>query len=526
MRHCAVSPAATRATADSATFVLVGALGDLARRKLYPALYGLACDGLLGRRFTIVGIGRESHTDASFVAAATEALTADGAGGHVDASVARTLFAGARYVRGDLMDPATYVALGEALRAVERDVDVHQRNRLFYLAIPPSLFLRTVEQLSESGLAPRTRTVEAMNTDGWARLVIEKPFGRDLSSARALNIALLSRFAEPQLYRIDHYLGKETVQNLLAFRFANSIFEPLWNRGAIAHVEITAAETVGVEGRGGYYEEAGVLRDMFQSHLIQLLALTAMEAPAAMDADAVRDEKVKVLRAVRRVGPADVARDVVLAQYEAGRLGEAAVPAYRGELSVGHESRTPTYAAVRFAIDDWRWEGVPFYVRSGKRLAARTSEIVVGFRRPPSYLWPPETRATMVPNELVIRLQPDEGIALRFQAKRPGAALALTPELELAPVRMRFTYQDAFGGEPSPAYETLLLDAMIGDATLFARSDEVEEAWAIVDTLTSAADRGKLPLERYAAGSAGPAAADALLVDGAHWSPLFANGAG
>ena len=521
MTGCAVSPAASRAAADSATFVLVGALGDLARRKLYPALYGLARDRLLGPRFTLVAVGREPHDDASFVRAAGEALAAAGeTGGSVDVSAARRLFDGARYVRGDLTDPATYARLRDAVASIEREIDVRERNRLFYLAIPPSLFLDTVEQMSESGLAPRTRTVETMNTAGWARLVIEKPFGRDLASARALNVALLSRFAEPQLYRIDHYLGKETVQNLLAFRFANSIFEPLWNRGAIAHVEITAAETVGVEGRGRYYEEAGVLRDMFQSHLLQLVALTAMEAPGAMGADAVRDEKVKALRAVRRIDGRTGSGDIVIGQYAAGRIAETPVPAYGDEPSVGRISRTPTYGAVRFAIDDWRWEGVPFLVRSGKRLAARTSQIVVGFRRAPSYLWPASTRTTIAANELVIRIQPDEGIELRFQAKRPGAALALTPELELAPVRMRFTYEDAFGAPPSPAYETLLLDVMIGDATLFARSDEVEEAWAIADPLVAAAEGGALPLASYPAGSSGPTEADTLFGEGGRWAPL------
>ncbi len=514
-----LSEGAQRGTGDDCTLVLIGALGDLARRKLYSALYRLALNGLLAPNFTLVGVDRMPDDDASYATAVAAALAvADDTGGAVDPAALARLTRGIRYIRGDLTDPALYQGIAATLAAVETHGGV--ANRMFYLAIPPSLFLRVVESLSTSGAAPRTQASEEVQQGPWTRLIIEKPFGRDLASARLLNTELLARFAEPQLYRIDHYLGKETVQNTLAFRFANAIFEPLWDRGSIASVQITAAEAVGVESRGGYYEEAGVVRDMFQNHLMQLLATTAMEPPGAMTATAVRDEKVKLLRAVRRFDAGALRESVVLGQYDAGSIGGVTVPAYRDEPSVAPGTATPTYAALRVFVDNWRWEGVPFYLRSGKRLAKRVSEIAIRFRRAPGVLWPRAARRTMDANELVVRIQPDEGITLGFQAKRPGAALALTPQMELAPVRMRFSYAEDFGGAPGPAYETLLLDAMIGDATLFARSDEVEQAWSIVDPIVAIAGSDRRP-ELYAAGGDGPAASDAMLAtDGAFWRGL------
>ena len=508
------------AKSANCTMVLIGALGDLSRRKLLPALYHLALTDLLPARFTLVGTERKPNDDKSFVAAVREAVTASlESSATIDEAAWTRLTGTARFVRGDATTDELYRDLAVVLESVEASVPANDRNRLFYLAIPPSLFLGAVTHLSDTGLAPHEPAIR----DGpWTRLVIEKPFGRDLASARALNAALLERFQERQLYRIDHYLGKETVQNVLALRFANAILEPLWNRTSISHVQITAAETVGVEGRGGYYEEAGVIRDMFQNHLLQLLALTAMEPPSMMNANAVRDEKVKVLRSIRRFEGRPVAEDLALGQYAAGVVNGVPVLAYVQEPSVKSDTHTATYAALRLYVDNWRWEGIPFYLRSGKRLAARVSEIVIRFRSAPGTLWPPATRKSIEPNELLVRIHPDEGISLRFQAKRPGVSLELTPETELAPVHMRFSYAQDFGAAPGEAYETLLLDAMIGDATLFARSDEVEQAWSIIDPIASYADAPEHPPELYAAGSDGPGAADRLLArDAAVWRPIL-----
>ncbi|MBX6331501.1 MAG: glucose-6-phosphate dehydrogenase, partial [Gemmatimonadaceae bacterium] len=366
-----------------------------------------------------------------------------------------------------------------------------------------------INHLSESGLAPRPDAAR----EGWVRVIIEKPFGHGRESARELNRLLRSRFAEAQVYRIDHYLGKETVQNLLVLRFANSIFEPIWNRDHVDHVQITAAETVGVEHRAAYYEESGVLRDMFQNHLLQLLALTAMEPPNTFGANVVREEKVKVLEAMRRYAPEDARDASVIGQYGPGTIGGVSVPGYREEPGVAPDSRVPTYAAVRFLIDNWRWEGVPFFVRSGKRLARRVTEIAVQFRRPPHLLFRLGHGERLEPNVLAIRIQPDEGIALRFAVKRPGI------DVQMAPVRMRFSYQEAFGADSHSAYETLLLDCMLGDATLFSRGDQVEAAWDVIDPLIeawNAVDPAIFP--NYRAGDWGPAAANALLArNGASW---------
>jgi glucose-6-phosphate 1-dehydrogenase len=343
--------------------------------------------------------------------------------------------------------------------------------------------------------------------------VVEKPFGRSLETAQSLNALVLSLFAEHQVYRIDHFLGKETVQNVLVLRFANSIFEPLWNRRWISHVEITAAETVGVEARGKYYEEAGVVRDMFQNHLMQLLALTGMEPPAAMSADAVRDEKVKLLRSIRWLTPETIPTSTVRAQYAAGEMKGAPVAGYRDEPDVAKESQTPTYAAMRLYIDNWRWKGVPFYLRSGKRMTKRVSEVAVHFHAPPHLMFGgPGAGRELEPNVLVMRVQPNEGISLNFEVKVPGAAVALTQNVEVAPVDMDFTYSEAFGETAAPAYETLLLDVMIGEMTLFTRSDEVEAAWRLIDPLLNYwQEHAANPMPTYAAGSWGPGEAEELI---------------
>jgi glucose-6-phosphate 1-dehydrogenase len=498
--------------AGPCTAVILGAGGDLMHRKLLPALYHLMHDGLLHDEFAVVGAGLEPMADATFRTAMRQAIL-DARAAHeiahgLDASWDRfveRLF----YVQGDLSSPSLYAALRQRLADIERG-GAPDRGRLFYLALPPSVYASAIEHLSGSGLAARTDDPAARP---WVRVIIEKPFGRSLASARDLNQVVLKALAEHQVYRIDHYLGKETVQNLLVFRFANSIFEPVWNRQHVDHVQITAAETVGVEHRAGYYEQAGVVRDMFQNHLLQLLTLTAMEPPVAFQADAVRDEKAKVLRAVRPIGDEMMHVYTVRGQYGPGTIGGQSVPGYREEPKVGPTSPTPTYAAIRLMVDNWRWQGVPFFLRSGKRMARRATEIAIQFKRPPHLLFPQTDGQTLAPNVLAIRVQPDEGISLCFEIKIPGVDVRMTS------VQMDFGYADAFGSTDHSAYETLLLDCMVGDATLFARSDSVEASWAIVDPIIEAWE-AKPPehFPNYAAGSWGPAVADEFIArDGARW---------
>jgi glucose-6-phosphate 1-dehydrogenase len=508
-----------RTGADPCTVIIMGAMGDLTRRKLMPAIYQMAKEGLLHDDFAVLGTARESGTDDSFRAAMHEALAKSDEIAGVDDFVWEWLRPRLHYVSGDLSRDAAYADLAKRLDGIESRCSAERRNRMFYLAVPPSVFTTIVQHLSRSGLAPRVRT-DAERP--WVRLVIEKPFGRSLETAMELNALVLSLFSEHQVYRIDHYLGKETVQNVLVLRFANSIFEPLWNRQWIDHVQITAAETVGVERRGKYYEEAGVVRDMFQNHLLQLLALTAMEAPSRMDAGCVRDEKVKVLRSIRWLTKASIPDNAVRAQYAAGEVNGRMMPAYRDEPDVSPESVTPTFAALRLYIDNWRWNGVPFFLRSGKRLGKRCSEIAVQFRTPPHLMFGGRAHQALQPNTLVMRVQPNEGVSMSFEAKLPGAAAALTSDIEVASVDMDFAYADAFGEHSAPAYETLLLDVMIGEATLFTRSDEVEAAWRVVDPLLRYWE-SNLPkqLETYPAGSPGPdAAIDLAAKDGARWRSL------
>jgi glucose-6-phosphate 1-dehydrogenase len=488
-----------RNRAGPCAIVVLGAGGDLTARKLVPALFHLAQHELLDHRTRVIGVARNQMDDADF-------REISGFSERAWRGFADRL----QYVSGDLSDPSTYQELRARLEAAERGVRSSGGGRLFYMALPPRVYPTAIEHLRASDLALR---IPNPARRPWVRVIVEKPFGHDLASAQALNRTLERALAEHQIFRIDHYLGKETVQNLLVLRFANSIFEPLWNRGHVAHVQITAAETVGVEHRAGYYEHAGVVRDMFQSHLLQLLTLTAMEPPVTFDAAAVRDEKAKVLRAIRPFSVRAAREHAVLGQYGAGHLGDKRVVAYRQADGVRRSSRTPTFAAVRFLVDNWRWQGVPFYLRSGKCLADRATEIALQFWQPPHALFAGVAGGQTAPNMLVIRIQPGEGVSLRFEIKAPGVDVRMTS------VQMDFTYAEAFGPDEHSAYETLLLDCMMGDATLFARADAVEAAWSVVDPIISSWERtpwARLP--NYAAGSWGPAAANALLeADGFEW---------
>jgi glucose-6-phosphate 1-dehydrogenase len=482
------------------TLVLFGATGDLAARKLLPAVYDLLADGRLPERFRLLAVVRGKQDEASFRAHARAAIDAN-ARRALDERLWDGLAARIGVVAGDYGSPELFHALAQRLEADDRE-DGEPTQRLFYLAISPAFFADTARGLCEAGLG--------RGADPPTRLLIEKPFGHDLASARALNAAIEASFAEQQVFRIDHYLGKETVQNLLVLRFGNGIFEPLWNRTAIDHVQITVAEDIGIGHRAGYYDRAGALRDVIQNHALQLLSLVAMEPPASFDANLVRDEKAKALRAVR---PLDPTRDAVGGQYSAGWIGGERVPGYRDEEDVPSDSRTDTYAAIRVEVDNWRWAGVPFYLRTGKRLPLRTTEIAIVFKPPPHQPFR-GLDAPPPPNELVISVQPNEGATLQIAAKMPGTALRMRP------VQMDFQYGTSFLRESPEAYERLLHDALLGDATLFTRADEVEAAWEIVDPLLRAwADGGGA--ERYAAGTAGPPSADALLArDGRAWRPL------
>jgi len=506
-----------RDRADPCTMVIFGAMGDLTKRKLMPALYELMKAGLVDTEFAVLGVGREAcDSDDVFRTRMREAIMQSDEVHGFDPELWSSLCERLHYICAELESPEDYQRIVRRLEEIEGERRTEDRNRLFYLAVPPSIFEPIVRNLSASGLAPRTPLADERP---WVRVVVEKPFGRDLETALHLNQLVLSMFGEHQVFRIDHYLGKETVQNVLVLRFANSIFEPLWNRQWIHHVQITASEDVGVGTRGRYYEEAGVVRDMFQNHLLQLLALTAMEPPYTMSADAVRDEKVKVLKSVRWLTPETIPRTAVRAQYRAGPVDSRLVPGYIEEKDVDPSSTTPTFAALRLYIDNWRWNGVPFYLRSGKRMKKRVSEIAVMFRAPPHLMFGHQTREILRPNTLVMRVQPNEGVNLNFEVKVPGAAVALTSEVEVAPVDMDFTYDEVFGETSAPAYETLLLDIMIGEATLFTRSDEVEAAWRVVDPLIRYWDKHTPEqMPTYAAGTWGPREADELIsLDNVRW---------
>ncbi len=492
---------------EPCVMVIFGATGDLTRRMLAPALYNLARQRLLPVNFSVVGIARRPMDEESFRQMLREAVDRHSRSGPVDPAVWASLAEGIGYLAFETGDARGYRRLAELLARIDQARGT-AGNRVFYLATPPSVFAEVVQQLGAAGL-----NRSPAGSGGWTRIIVEKPFGRDLESARRLNEQIHAVFDERQVYRIDHYLGKEMVQNLLVFRFANGIFEPIWSRRYVDHVQITVAESVGVEGRGEYYEEAGVLRDMFQNHLMQLLSLTAMEPPVALDADAVRDEKVKVLRAVRPPAGEEALRQTVRGQYVAGYVAGQRVPGYREEPSVSPTSTTETFAALRLEIDSWRWAGVPFYLRSGKRMPRRVTEIAVVFKEAPLALFGRADDGRAGANVLAFRIQPDEGIALRFAAKQPGFAMRIRW------VTMDFRYGTSFGVELPAAYERLLLDCMLGDATLFTREDEVETAWGIVTPILEAwRARPIAELPAYEAGAWGPPEADAFIeADGRTW---------
>ncbi|MEK6660854.1 MAG: glucose-6-phosphate dehydrogenase [candidate division NC10 bacterium] len=508
---------------DGCALVIFGASGDLTRRKLVPALYALAHDGLLPDRFVAVGLARREKSHQVFRDEMRAAVDQFSRLHPLKPEVWDRLAQGLYYIPASFDDPAGYERLGAFLADADRQHGT-AGNRVFYLATPPAPYASIVDRLGAAGLVsdawdgPRGGDATGKG-QGWSRIIIEKPFGRDLSTARALNADIHKVFRERQVYRIDHYLGKETVQNILTFRFGNSIFEPLWNRRYVDHVQLLVAEDLGVEGRGEYYDTAGAMRDMVQNHMLQLLSLVAMEPPATFEPDAVRDEKVKVLRAIRPVNLARSGDVTIRAQYVSGTQGGKKIPTYADEPGVAEGTATETYAALRLEIDNWRWAGVPFYLRTGKALARRVTEVTIQYRQPPLLLFAHaehprhEERDVIEPNRLTLRIQPDEGISLRVGLKPPG------PRISLVPARLGFVYRDTFGVDPAEAYERLLLDCMLGDSTLFIRRDEVETAWALVTPVLEAwAAAGRNGLASYPAGSWGPKEADGFIqTDAREW---------
>ncbi|MCU0786190.1 MAG: glucose-6-phosphate dehydrogenase [Verrucomicrobia bacterium] len=494
---------AGRKAVGPCSIVIFGASGDLTARKLIPALYHLFKEKQMPVAFRVIGFARREKTDDSWRAELRTALDQFSRTKPVDDAVWREFAANVMYCMGDITDAPAYQKL-EVMLDSPGNLAL-RKNMLFYLATPPSQFGEVAGQLHHAGLLRRG------NGEGWQRLVVEKPFGHNLASASVLNNEL-TRFAhEQQVFRIDHYLGKETVQNILMFRFSNSIFERLWNRESVDHVQITVSEKMGVGGRGDYYEEAGALRDMVQNHLLQILALVAMEPPVSLEAESIRDEKVKLLKSIRPLKPDAVATQVVRGQYFAGVVNGLTQPGYRQEPKVQPDSNVETFVAVKLFIDNWRWSGVPFFLRTGKCLPLGASEVRIQFRPTPHVLFAAACGNKLDPNALTLRLQPNEGISMRFNGKVPGTSVAVRP------VRMHFSYDSEFGAYTPEAYERLLLEAMSGDATLFIRRDEVENAWQIVDAIRKGWE-GK-PLtnrEFYAAGTWGPVAADDLLAPSGH----------
>lgn len=495
-----------RVQVEPNALVIFGAGGDLTWRKLVPALYNLFLEELLPERFALVGLDRKEMSQDKFRQRLRDGVDRFSRRGKTDDD-SWSAFAGClSFISVDFDDEAAYKALSDQLADQDDKWEASEAkaNRVFYLAVPPTLVETIVRRLGQAKLdRPRSRS----------RIVVEKPFGHDLESARALNRMITSVFEESQVYRIDHYLGKETVQNILAFRFANALFEPIWDRRYIDHVQITVAEQVGVEHRGDYYDHAGALRDMIQNHLLQILSLVAMEAPVSFEADEIRSKKVDVLRAIRSISPERIHDFAVRGQYGSGWVQGQQIKAYRDEPGVAADSATETFAAVKFFVDNWRWQDVPFYVRTGKRLPVRSSEVFIQFRPVPHQSFPASAAVAWQPNRLVIRIQPEESILLRFQAKQPG------PKMRLSPVEMRFCYREAFKTAPPEAYETLLLDVMLEDATLFMRADQVEAAWSVITPILEARDLiDPTDFPNYQAGTWGPEAAEALIArDGRSW---------
>jgi glucose-6-phosphate 1-dehydrogenase len=478
--------------------VIFGASGDLTARKLIPAVYNLAVDGLLPADFFLVGYGRKPIPDDEFRGLAADAIK-EFSRRELDNEVWGRIAPHTSYVAGGYDEKPAFDRLAAHIAELEKTLG-REVQTLFYISTPPSVFAPIIQNLGASGLASKY-----LGQSHQAKVIIEKPFGKDLASARALNAAIRHVFEEHQVYRIDHYLGKETVQDLLVQRFANSIFEPLWNRNFIDSVQITVAEEVGVGTRGGYYEQSGALRDMIQNHTMQLLALTAMEPPVSLDAESIRDEKVKLLKAIQPLN-LEAGGDVARAQYAAGMIGGKNVPGYLEEEGISRQSSTETYAALRLSINNWRWQGVPFYLRSGKRMARRVSEIAVNFKRPPGTLFAEAEKFHLAANTLSFQIQPDEGLSFILNAKVPGL------ETRTQPVKMSFRYATTFGSNTPEAYERLVLDAMIGDGTLFIRGDETEASWKLcTPILESWAASGGKGMGQYPAGSWGPANSNALL---------------
>jgi len=491
-------------TADPCTVIIFGASGDLTKRKLVPALYRLTQERLLPAEFAILGFARSEMSDDEFRAKMKDAIATYSEAKRVDDAVWESFAQGIFYLPGNINDPQAYAKMRERLEEIDKARGT-AGNRVFYLSVAPDFYSEAIKQLGDVGLAkPEGK--------GWTRIIIEKPFGRDLESARNLNEDVLKVFDEEQVYRIDHYLGKETVQNLMVFRFANGIFEPIWNRQYIDHVQITNAEAIGVEDRGGYYETAGVLRDMIQNHVFQVLSLVAMEPPISLSATAVRDEKIKAMQAVRAIPKEQVDEFVVRGQYGPGSVSGKTAKGYREEKGVNPESQTETYVALKLFFDNWRWAGVPFYLRSAKRMPKRVTEIAIQFKEAPHPLFGQSAGQQIEPNVLVVRIQPDEGITLRIGAKIPGQTTRIRW------VNMDFRYGASFGVASPEAYERLLLDCILGDSTLYARRDMTERGWEIVMPILEGWKEKRASFPNYDAGTWGPHEADEMMErDGRKW---------